>query len=263
MPASPAAFVLLLAAAIAAGVLALVYLGAPLLVWLTHRQNAAPDLVPRDPLRVPSPADADFDELGPRLADLGFSETRRWTLAGYTPRVTAELCTMADRRRRALAITTVLFSTARGAPRVHSRALEFVSRTPDGRVLNSTGALLPVLFTDMGPRRIAQFPGLSDPAALLAAHERLVARDFPGAALEDPPPPDAIPGRLREAVAAMHDWHEKCGLLRRGAGGEIRLTLKGAFLQTWIALPPVKGILLRRRRAACEALLRELGLAAR
>lgn len=258
----PAAL-LLLAAAIAAGAFALLFLGAPILVWLTHRQHAAPDLVPRDPQRLPSPADADFDELGPRLADLGFSETRRWTLAGYTPRVTAELCTMADRRRRALAITTVLFSTAKGAPRVHSRALEFVSRTPDGRVLNSTGAPLPILLTDMGPRRIVQFPGLSDPAALLAAHERLLARDLPGSALEDPPPPDAIPDRLREAIAAMHDWHEKRGMLRRGAGGVVRLTLKGAFLQTWAALPPVKGLLRRRREAAANALLRELGLPAR
>lgn len=262
MPASPAAFILLLAAAIAAGVLAVVYLGAPLLVWLTHRQNAAPDLVPRDPQRLPSPADADFDALGPRLADLGFTETRRWTLAGYTPRVTAELCTMADRSRRSLAICTVFFARGAGAARLHARAVEFVSRTADGRVLNSTNSPVPILMPDMGARRIVQFPGLLEPAALLAAHERLAAREFAGAALEDPPAPDQIPGRLREAISAMHDWHERRGMLRRGAGGEVRLTLKGAFLQTWAALPPVKGLLRRGRAAAAGALLRELGLPA-
>ncbi|KAF0240070.1 MAG: hypothetical protein FD180_5070 [Planctomycetota bacterium] len=253
-------FVLLILLCVACAVAVILFFIAPLIVLVTHRQTSSPEILPHDPGPFPTPADEFFNDLGPRLADLGFAETQRWSFRGFATNIAAELCTMADRRRRVLALGTVMHVRRKGVYRLHSRFLEYSSRTEDGRTLVTTNAPTPMLFTDMGARRIIQLPSLLDPAALLQAHERLVARETSAKPSQEPPTRDEFPGRLRDALAASHNWQVARGLLAPAQAGKHRLTLKGAFLYTWTALPPGKQMLRRRRSVAEARLIRDLGL---
>jgi hypothetical protein len=245
---------------ILAGVVLFLFVVAPLFIFFTHRQSPAPDVIPHDPGPVATPADEFFNDLGPRLADLGFSETQRWSFSGFATNVASELCTMADRRRRVLAIGNAMHVRRQGAFRLQARFLEFATRTEDGRTLATTNSPTPMLYTEIGGRRIVQLTSVRDPAVLLKAHELLVARDGLAATAQDPPARDAIPGRIREAISIAHEWQVEHGLLRILPSGVRKLTLKGAFLYTWVSIPPGKQFLARRRAAREKALLQELGL---
>ncbi|MEK7469240.1 MAG: hypothetical protein AAB074_17840 [Planctomycetota bacterium] len=251
---------LLIVLGIAGAVILLLYVVAPLIVFFMHRQSPAPEVLPHDPGPYPTPADEFFNELGPRLADLGFGETQRWSFRGFAPNVAAEFCTMADRRRRVLAVGYVMHVRRGNVFRPHSTFLELVSSEGKTRTLNTSNSTTPLLVTDMGERRIVLLPSLQDPSALLNAHQKLVSRDRLATSAQEPPSRAEIPGRVREAIAASHAWQVSIGLLSPLPSGSFRLTLKGAFLFTWTALPPGKQWLKRRCAAREALLLKDLGI---
>ncbi|MCE9582371.1 MAG: hypothetical protein K8T20_07750 [Planctomycetes bacterium] len=241
-------------------VLGLVYGLVPLILWTRHRQSPDPQIAPREPDMRPSPAEEFNHEVGPILSDLGFGEVQRWAMQGFVSNIVTDVCTMADRRRRVLAIASVTHVRRQGAFRIHARTVEFASRTEDGRAIVTTNSTLPYMFKEMGPRRLFQFPALSDLALLLRAHEALAARHLGDAPLIQPPEVKAFPHRLHETIRQSLDWQESEGWIRKTKSGNYRLTLKGAFIQTWAALPPFKNILRKRRLAESKRLLAELGL---
>ncbi len=261
-PAMPVLLVILtVVACVVAGLAFILFVVIPLAVLLFHRQSAAPGVVPHDPSPYPTPADEYFNELGPRLADLGFSETQRWTIQGLATNVAAETCAMADRRRRIVALATVVHVRRKGTFRLHSRYMEYSSRASDGRMLVTTNTPTAMLFTELGPRRLYPLPSVLDPAVLLQVHEKLVARDWQGTPAAEPGRKEDFPAQVRETLDASYAWQTARGLLRPLSGGSHRLTCKGAFLFTWAAMPPGMFVVRRRIRAAEKRLLRELGIA--
>lgn len=253
--------VLLVLGCLAATLGFILFVMIPCAVFLFHRQSAAPGVVPHDPSPYPTPADEYFNELGPRLADLGFSETQRWTIQGLATNVAAETCVMVDRRRRVVALANVVHVRRKGAFRLHSRYTEYSSRAEDGRMLVTTNSPTAMLFTELGPRRLYPLPSVLDPAVLLQVHEKLLARDWRGTPPVDPGPKEGFPAQVRETLEASYAWQTARGLLRPLSGGSYRLTFKGAFLFSWAAVPPGMFIVRRRIRAAEKQLLRELGIA--
>lgn len=252
---------LLVAGCVAAAFAFLLLVVVPLVTLVTHRQASAPEIIAQEPGPYPTPAHEYFDEIGPRLADLGFAETQRWTFGRFVTNVAAELCSMVDRRRNIAAVVNVVHVKRKGVFRLHSRFIEFSTRAADGRAIVTTGTPTPLLYTEIGPRRIYPFPSIVDPALLLQVHEKLVARDFRGAALTEPSRPAEFPDRVREVIAASHEWQIARGLMRSPRGGSSRLTFKGAFLFTWAAIPPGRWMVRRRIAREEKRLLRELGIA--
>lgn len=270
--------------------LAAVFYGAmPVVIWRIHRRSPTPEVLPREPGAYPSAADQFFNDVGPRLADLGFGETQRWVFRGFVRAVATEICTMADRKRRVLAWITVVHVQRRGVFRLHSRSVEFVSRREDGKSIGTTNTPDVLPATEVGSRRFFQLPSVQDPSRLLAAHEKLVAREWPGAAPVEPPAVAEIPARLREAIDESSEWQVAQGWLKRRPTGlqdhplmptqsavlptpnplfpdppkpasGLSFTLRGAYRFTWQALWPLKGRLKRRMREEEARLLREVGV---
>ena len=231
---------------------ALMYLGAPLVIYLTQRQPADPRL---DPLSDPaSPALAPLAEATQALQALGFDLIGYFTvsLAGGTQTVLAYLF---HRGNGDAAIVARIAS-----PLIMVSLTEFATRFADGSAVTTGNSKVLGAYRRPKNKPVYHFPGEQDVAKLYRYHQLLLLRDR-GGMKKDIPAPGAEVERLLDGMRREMADQVPAGILRSD-GNSYRPTLLGAYYMTWKLLFPIKQVrkLLRGRRARTLARQLDQGL---
>ncbi|HZN38019.1 MAG TPA: hypothetical protein VFD82_04405 [Planctomycetota bacterium] len=238
-------------------IVALIYVGAPLLVRFTMKQKAAPVFEPLHPDRSPPEAARHFEAVGKALSGDGFVEATRLALSGFMPNTTILLAAFENQATQDAAIAVAAYVDVRGVTRLRTAYLEFSNGFTDGRSVSTNNTAELSVYREPEWRVMTQFPQVQDCALLYRIHQALVQR---ASGRKKPlPRQDGWDALLREAMVREMTSQIEPGYLRLSPTGELYTpTWKGAFLMTWKLLPPVKGILLRARARRAEKTLAEL-----
>ena len=247
----PGLFELLLA------IVALIYVGAPILVRFTMKQKAAPVFEPLDPDRIPPEAARHFEAVGKALSGHGFVKATRLVLSGFTPNATLFLTAFENQATQDAALAVAAYVDVREVTQLKTAYVEFSNGFTDGRSVSTNNTPELSVYREPEWRVMTQFPQVQDLALLYQIHQALVQR---ASGRKKPLPRiDGWDALLREAVVREMKSQIEPGYLRLSPSGEFYApTWKGAFLMTWKLLPPVKGILLRARARRAAKTLAEL-----
>jgi len=230
-----------------------VYLLGPIAVFLRHVADPttpARPLVGDDALEMPPDLQTTLTNAESALQQLGFGASVRMISHAHR-NVTSygallehsDGCTiasvMAARTKQGITVTAILFR----------------SELADGTPVMTTNVRSKPLFPDRPGHDVMSFPGVLDPARLLALH-RFRVRDRVGGAAPRPitRAPDPIAYQVREANET-YAFMIATGYFRRTRTGRLRPTLMGATCMVWRSKFPWAQIIARRRGRAREAVL--------
>lgn len=241
---------------------ALMYLGGPLLIYFTHRQQARPHLVAFKPGVTPLPADVDqfFHHTSWALAQQGFEIITGMFLPSQMENLVVALIYMIHRQEQDTVIAVALHNKTPGmtATMFH---VEFVTRYRSGNIIQTANAQ-PLSAFPVPPHCVnSHFPSVQDPVELYRLHQAQCRRHGSGPKLiklDEQFGGDAV-AYMAAALVEELDGAVESGYMRLdAAAGQYRPTFKGALLMTYGELWPVKGVRLRRRSNRERELLAEL-----
>ena len=239
------------------GIVALFYVGAPVLVRFTMKQKAAPVFEPLHPDRSPPEATRYFEAVGEALSVDGFVEATRLVLSGFTPNATIFLAAFENQTTQDAAVAVAAYVDVRGVMQLKTAYLEFSNGLTDGRSVSTNNTAELSVYREPEWRVMTQFPQVQECVLLYRLHEALVQRA--NGRKKPLPRRDGWDALLREAMVREMTSQIEPGYLQLSPSGEVYTpTWKGAFLMTWKLLPPLKGILLRARDRRAEKTLAEL-----
>src|SRR5439155_25703528 len=112
--------------------LALLYLGAPLLILTTMKVNARPPVTPVAVESMPPEVYAYFGETAPPLTQLGFELGSYFTLPGSVANVTPYVALWQNPRTGQSAAATVIYTHAPDRPLKVKKYMEFSTKMADG-----------------------------------------------------------------------------------------------------------------------------------
>jgi hypothetical protein len=211
------------------------YLGGPILVWLTQRQAANPQLTPygRDL------QDSNFRFLTTTAAQLqaiGFELIGYFGLLGQVKNVNTFIAYLIHRGNGDCGLV-VMMATPTG---VATQLVEFATRFVDQSSVTTGNSKTPGVYVRPRSKPVYHFPWITDPIRLYQFHQQLILRDKPGLA-KDVPPPGTEAERLVDGMRReMRDQLAPKILRLDSSGNSYRPTLLGAFRMTWKLLFPVK-----------------------
>lgn len=232
-------------------VLAAVYIGGPLLVLFTHKQNARPELRPMAETamsEVPY-----FAAHVPAIQTLGFELVGCYQVLGVAPNVEGRVAYLVHRANGDGAVVCVFTS-----PVQTIRMMEFGTKFTDGGSLTVGNTLEGGAYVRPKHKPIFRYPQIQDGRRLYAIYRGAARLLRPGAAKDVPARGQEVERLIESVQAEMADQVPE-GILRLDeAKGVYRATLYGAFRMTWSQLPPFKQIGRARLRARSRALLRQV-----
>lgn len=249
---------LLWAGASILGMAALLYLGAPLLIYNVTRFNSADVFEEIDVEELRPEAHEHFARAGDQLLALGYQPWLTLRVRGYAKGAVAEAhatgMVYANRPERTLALVSALFQpTPDGKEKILLQA-EFSSDAQDGVEYNTTNTRGVAQDAPDAKVTTVQAPGVDDLRRLRAIHLALCK----GRLLRELPGEDDLIGELNGQLRAKLARREAAGILRREHGGAVyRPTMWGAYVLTWRLLPPYNWLYWRRHRALVRRLERE------
>jgi hypothetical protein len=250
-----------------AGIMGLMYVGGPLLIYFTHRQAARPNLVSFKPGVTPLPADVDqfFHSTSWALAQQGFEIVTGMFLPSQVENVVVALIYMVNRQERDGAIGVALHNKAPGMNTTMFHT-EFVTRYKDGRVVQTGNAQTLSAFPTPPECVNSFFPSVSDPVELYRLHQALCRRHGGGQKvlkLDEQCGGDCLRYMI-ESILEELDAATKAGYMQLdSAAGVYKPTVKGAILMTYGELWPYKSVRIRRRLSRERELLAELAYESR
>ncbi len=245
-----------------ASIVALMYVGGPLLIYFTHRQAARPNLVAFKPGVTPLPADVDqfFHSTSWALAQQGFEIVTGMFLPSQVENIVVALVYLVNRQEQAGVIAVAMHNKTPGMTSTMFHT-EFVTRYRDGRVIQTNNAQPLNAFPIPPECTNSYFPSVRDPVELWRLHQALCRRHGGGQKLlklDEQFGGDGL-RYMAEAVVEELEAAVKAGYMQLdAAGGVYKPTFKGAVLMTYGEIWPYKGIRLRRRLARERELLAEL-----
>jgi hypothetical protein len=246
---------------IIAALLALPFIGLPILVYFTYQMKVTPTLYPF----VPS-ANSMFKETFEHFANsyvalqkCGFDLLICLKMPGPVENVDCSLALLVNRQSRDMAMITAIDASGQSHTLLY---VEFVRRFRNGLVLQTNNSQQLSGLPDMPGHTTYRLPQVRDPAQLYLLHCKCVARTVPGAEpvlrLDEEFRGDAIQYLLAVYPEALFDAEQR-GIFYRPAGGDhFRCTLYGAFRLSWQEVWPISAIRRRRRDRAARELLEEL-----
>lgn len=213
------------------------YLAAPLVVWITQRQTANPQLESYG-RALPNPTLQFLADTASRIEGMGFEFIGYFGYVGQTRNANAYIAYLVHRKNEDAAIA-VLVDTPIG---IKARAVEFATRFFDQSSITTGNSRTPGVYVRPRQKPIYHFPWIVDPARLYEIHQQLILRDKLGIA-KDPVQPGQEQERLQEGIRAEMKDQIKPGILRLDSSGiYYRPTLLGAYRMCWKLLFPIKQI---------------------
>lgn len=269
------------------GSLALLYVfGPPLLILLTFRQQALPNIVQLPP-DTPFPEEVReylFD-CHEELESLGFSNVGTFSLPDQTPNVKSVLALFVNRERKTSAMAALMYLKVLADWKLSTKYVEFSTRFTSGGLLDTMNSAQVGAFPEPPDCIKTQHPEITDIRMLHAAHQLLGDTHFSGCErilnLYDKFHGDA---QALIAVGLTEEFEaaRAAGYLSLVGGDQTefgvamaddnpyrvgivftppcyRATIKGAYLMTWKELWPFKPIVYRLKYRRDRQRLREAG----
>lgn len=248
------------------GLVALVYVGGPLMIWWSQKLEATPQMVPFNPDEYDWPADIDelFSTAIDELGSSGFEVTGGVLLPRAVPNVQTALVLLANRAEKDVVMVTATIATNNFAS-LRNLYLEFSTNFQDGFEYNTNNTDQLLAFPPEPHKRTYQFVQVKEPRKLYDVHQAIlnangrhcqqkvlkVDRQFGGDAIAD----------LLDGIREELELATKRGYLRRTSDGQYyRPTVIGAILMTWKELWPWKAIRRMKRDRSAQAILSNLGV---
>jgi hypothetical protein len=235
------------------------YLVGPIVVWLTQRQAANPQLIAYG-RELQDPNFSFLTNSAARLQAMGFELVGYFGWMGQTTNVNAFLAYLIHRRNGDAAIA-VMMATRAG---VSGQMMEFATRFVDQSSITTGNSKTPGVYVRPRNKPVYHFPWIADPVRLYQLHQQLILRDFLGMP-KDIPQPGSEQERLVDGMRREMQDQVAPGILRLDSTANCyRPTLPGAFRMTWKLVFPVKHIrrIVRYMKAkSLEKSLRENGIA--
>ena len=240
---------------VVAGIFVLLYILGPVIVWLTQKQAANPQLMDySSALNQPSfRMLASFCSI---MQSAGFEFAGVFGLVGQTSNVNAYMACVVHRRNKETG--TAIFVHAPTAPAHSKLVLEFSTRFADQSSITTSNSRTPSVLSRADNKPVYKFPAVQDPLRLYHLHQQLVARDKPGFA-KDIAPQGGEAARIVEGMQEDYRVQLQTGMLKLDYANKFyRPTLLGAFCMTWKLLPPFKQLAEESLENAAGKLLRSL-----
>lgn len=230
-----------------AAFVALPYVLGPLVVLAVQRFSTEYELsvLAPDDASVPEQAIAHWNQTDPAMARLGFEAGPRARLSGVVPNVAVYLAFYRHRAHRDLAVAPAAYQQTGGGRKHVVSYVEFGSDMLDGSSV-TTGNSTRAGFDPNTPDRVTlRFPAARSPEALYRLH-RAGAQRFGRAARRPIPEGAWWEITMRESLETYGARMASAGLMRPSGKRAYRLTIKGAFVGTWINLHPFLWVRNRR-----------------
>jgi hypothetical protein len=242
---------------IAVAVLALLYIGGPLLVKQQQAINARAPIVPIAIERMPEEVYALFGESAAEFQSLGFELIAYFTQPGMVGNVTPYVALWTNRGAGQSACATVIYTHAPNLPVQTKRYLEFSTKMAEGMAVMTNNATSLGSFKKVRTSDSLYAAQVQDAQQLYRLHlYRESVLTQPGAPRFLPAPGHELES-FREGSEYVIRRQVGTGYYLDAGDGVYRMTFRGAFAMTWALLPPFKGLRAARERERVRKQLRE------
>jgi hypothetical protein len=251
------------------GLVALLYLGTPLLIWKTFRIEETPTVQRIDPASLPLPSEVQqhLDAVGAELDGLGFENRATLLLPSATPNVISLLRVFVNRTEKVSAMANSMIATIKsdaGDQVRHRPYVEFTTRYHDGQVFNTLNSAAAGSFPPKPQTLTTRVPWVQDVTKLYKTHDAITAAKSGGARkflrLDESFAGDEI-AFLQACMKEELQHATQAAYVRLGPGNTCYVaTLPGAYLMTWKELPPFKQLRAYFGRRRTQRLLDEIGV---
>lgn len=232
------------------------YVGFPILIWLTHRQNARPDarLVDMQGEGVRPDAAKFLSSVLDSLEALGFRLEALLDVPHQTPNTTMLVMLTINKKSTDHSLAVAMFAFNGEQTQIAKFFVQFVSRYPDRLFIQTSNLDISSAFPQDPNSVISKLPSVNDLARLYENPQMIVAEHRPGARkilrLFEEFNGDAV-AYLRHDIREDLERAQSCGYMWLTADGEkFRPTVRGAVMMTYKQLFPFKmfGAMARKRR---------------
>lgn len=240
-------------------------LGAPLRTLWRFRRPAHFAVQPiKTQDALPSVVRKHVAELEGALAGEGFEAAGMFLLPQAMPNSRTLQVLLVNRSKRDTAQSITIFGPQNDQWSVWMQIIAYATRFRSGRVISTDNAVTTRWLPASENVVLIHFPWIGDPLELYRVHAAIVARKGDGGEkelrLDTQHRGDGaafLEASMREELEAARGT----GYLRLSPdGAHYRMTVKGAYLTSWAAMPPFYRWLQRRRHRQAQALLAELGI---
>jgi hypothetical protein len=217
-----------------AGVVGLLYVGAPLLIRQTMPFNTRARVEALMPEQLPPPAWEYFGMTAPGLAECGFAVSAYASISGMIPNSLTYFALWLNESAGQWAMATWMNPG-------NKRYVEFMTIFADASsvLTNNSGDI--GVFKRHPSKDAAGAPWLTDPRELYQLHVYRETLARPRDPTRYVPTPQQALGVTLEGFARDLVRQERAGYFgQTSQPGLYRMTIKGAFLMTWKELPPAK-----------------------
>ena len=168
------------------GLVALLYLAIPLLIWKTMRIEATPTIQRIDLAELPLPAAAQqhLDAVDAELRGLGFESRATLLLPSTAPNVISLLRVFVHPAQRCSAMANSMISrvkTENGEQVRHHPYVEFTTRHQDGQVFNTHNSAAGGSFPPAPQTQTTRVPWIQDVTKVCRIHDAICTAKSGGA----------------------------------------------------------------------------------
>jgi hypothetical protein len=244
--------------------LLLPYWAGPVLIRLTMRQAAEPDLQtfePNDPI-LPREVAGHFRRVTEALKPTGFEVVQGMALPNQTPRVQALVLLLVHRANKDAALATAIYAQTPEGTKLQTAYVEIVSRFQDESAVQTNNTEQLGAFPKRPKFTTTRLPMIRKADRLYRLHQALEKRhgskERKILRVEDEFRGDAVAYLSRAMVEELEAQIETGYMYLSQNEGLYRPTWKGAFLMTWALLWPFSAMRRWLRDREAQRLLREL-----
>lgn len=219
-------------------IILVLYIVAPLLIFFTSKAKIHPEIVAINPEQIPHEWSTYLYSHEQSLASLGFSEATYLQLPSAMPGATATLVMMVNRHTGDKVMITVLFVVNESVT-TKTLYLEFSTRTEDGRCFDTLNSKQLSSFRRAPSDTKTYVPSVTSPLELYQIHRMVLQENDVQTAKKVVYPVGGAAEYLSKVWTQGFDEQVAFGQYRRDEkAGIFRLTLPGAYRNTWMLMAP-------------------------
>ena len=236
------------------------YIGMPVVIKLTMKINARPEIQPATPKYLPDDVRDYLSEISPKLSALGFDPVACFTMSASVPNVTPFVHFWVNRRTGQMATANMMITNNCGdRPPTIKQHLEFLTKLANGPAIVTNNSDTLGAFKKTPASDTVSAKRLKDPAHLHRLHGWRERKLAPASAERFIPAPgeelswfaDVYEESIARQVATKYVEPEA------GDPTIYHPTFHGAFLMTWAQMWPMKGLRRSAEDRRAEAMVRQ------
>ena len=245
--------------AIVAGLVLLMYVGAPLIIKATLKLKVRPRIIPIDVPHMPPEVYGYFGATAPAFTACGFNIASYVYIPDQVPNATAYVALWVNHPAGQMATAVVIYPTPQAAAGGTTAKIyvEYLTKLAEGLAILTNNSNDLGAFKKTAAKDTLRAVKVQDPAMLYGLHLHREARLARPEAKRYLPAPGHEAAAFVEAVAWDTRKQLETGYFHEAEPDLLRPTLRGALFMTWGELPPFKKIRLARSDREAGRQLRE------